>query len=113
MTASSTVSAVNQPVTLTATLSRLDPATNQWVALESGKPVQIWHTFDGVRYNDTIFSFLCDLASRQFLKQTAIYIRHLRLLSCVNSLFVLPASSPTEQPVASSVCEIKWNLDVI
>ena len=53
LTASSTIAAVDQPVTLTATLSWLDPATNQWVAVASDKPIQIWHTLDGVRYNDT------------------------------------------------------------
>jgi hypothetical protein len=41
LTASSTVSAVNQPATFTATLSRLDPATNQWVAVESGKSIKL------------------------------------------------------------------------
>jgi peptidoglycan/xylan/chitin deacetylase (PgdA/CDA1 family) len=51
--ASSTTAAINQRVLLTATLNRFDPATNHWVAVESGKPVQIWHTLNGVRYNDT------------------------------------------------------------
>ncbi|MGA7075554.1 MAG: Ig-like domain-containing protein, partial [Halobacteriota archaeon] len=27
--------------------------SNQWVAVASGKPIQIWHTLDGVRCNDT------------------------------------------------------------
>jgi len=53
LTASSNIVAINQSVTLTATLTRFDPDTHDWVAVESGKPVQIWHTINGVRYNDT------------------------------------------------------------
>jgi peptidoglycan/xylan/chitin deacetylase (PgdA/CDA1 family) len=53
LTASSAIVAVNQPVFLTATLTRFDPATHRPVAAKSGTPVQIWHTLNGVRYNDT------------------------------------------------------------
>ncbi|MGZ7179219.1 MAG: DUF2334 domain-containing protein [Halobacteriota archaeon] len=53
LTASSTTAAVNQQVLLTATLSKFNTTTNRWVAMESDKPVQIWHTLNGVRYNDT------------------------------------------------------------
>ena len=54
LTPSTTTPAVNQSVTFTATLSWWNPATSQWVAVTaSGKPIQIWHTLNGVRYNDT------------------------------------------------------------
>jgi len=53
LTASSTIATTNQPVLLTATLTHFDPATHRWIAAESGKPIQIWHTLNGVRYNDT------------------------------------------------------------
>jgi peptidoglycan/xylan/chitin deacetylase (PgdA/CDA1 family) len=53
LTASRHIVDVNQPVTLTATLTRFDPPTDRWVAVESDRPVQIWHTLNGVRYNDT------------------------------------------------------------
>ncbi|MGA3199639.1 MAG: Ig-like domain-containing protein [Halobacteriota archaeon] len=54
LTASNTAPAVNQSVTFTATLSWWNPATGKWVAVTtSGEPIQIWHTLNGVRYNDT------------------------------------------------------------
>ena len=54
LTASNTAPAVNQSVTFTATLSWWNPATSQWVAVTtSSEPIQIWHTLNGVRYNDT------------------------------------------------------------
>jgi len=53
LTASSDIVALIQPTLLTATLTRFDPDTHDWVAVESGKPVQIWHTINGVRYNDS------------------------------------------------------------
>ena len=53
LTASSTIATTNQPVLLTATLTRFDPATHRWIAAESDKPILIWHTLNGVRYNAT------------------------------------------------------------
>jgi hypothetical protein len=50
LTPSTTTASVNQRVTFTATLSWWNPATGKWVAT-SGKPIQIWHTLNGVRYN--------------------------------------------------------------
>ena len=54
LTASNTTPAVNQSVTFNATLSWWNPATGKWVAVTtSGEPIQVWHTLNGVRYNDT------------------------------------------------------------
>jgi peptidoglycan/xylan/chitin deacetylase (PgdA/CDA1 family) len=53
LTALGTTPTDSQLATFTATLSRRDPATNQWVAVASGEPIQIWHALNGVRYNDT------------------------------------------------------------
>jgi len=51
LAASTATPAVNRYVTLTGTLSWWNPTTGKWVAL-SGKSIQIWHTLNGVRYND-------------------------------------------------------------
>jgi len=51
-TASNTTPIVNQSVNFTATLSWSNPATSQRLPV-TGKPIQIWHTLNGVRYNDT------------------------------------------------------------
>ncbi|MGA9078627.1 MAG: lectin like domain-containing protein [Halobacteriota archaeon] len=54
LAASPTTPAVNQSVTFTATLSWWNPATGKWIVVAtSGKPIQIWHTLNGIRYNDT------------------------------------------------------------
>ena len=52
LTASNTTPAVNQSVTFNATLSWWNPTTSQWLTV-TGQPIQIWHTLNGVRYNDT------------------------------------------------------------
>jgi len=49
LTASKTTANVNEPVTFTATLTRLDPS-----AYLANKPVTIYHWFNGVRYNDVV-----------------------------------------------------------
>ncbi|MGA3198011.1 MAG: Ig-like domain-containing protein [Halobacteriota archaeon] len=50
LAASNVAPGINQYVTFTATLSWWNPAIGKWVAT-SGKPIQIWHTLKGVRYN--------------------------------------------------------------
>jgi thiol-disulfide isomerase/thioredoxin len=52
LTAPTTTPTVGQSVTFTATLSWLNPTTNQWTSV-SGKSVTIYHNFNGVKYTDT------------------------------------------------------------
>ena len=52
LSADTTTPAVGQSVSFTAALSWLDRSTRAWAPVTSGKPVTIYHYYNGVRYDD-------------------------------------------------------------
>jgi Bacterial Ig-like domain (group 3)/Hypothetical glycosyl hydrolase family 15 len=53
LSAATTTPAVGQSISFTASLSWLNRSSRAWSPVTSGKPVTIYHYYNGVRYNDT------------------------------------------------------------